>query len=101
MPDRPYRPSIFTAEQIASAKRQPSAIMEMLEEEQREVIRRMTPAERAAAFKTHNELMALAFKAGERLRQGRLSRIEKRDPFQDHPDSTLDPKPEDHSQKPV
>ena len=71
---------IFTAEQIASAKRQPSAIMEMLKEEHREVTRRMTPAERAAAFKTHNELMALAFGAGERLRQGRLSRIEERAP---------------------
>lgn len=71
MADRPYRPWIFTAEQIASAKRQPSAIMEMLKEEHREVTRLMTPAERVAAFKTHNELMALALAAGETLRRGR------------------------------
>ena len=66
----------FTAEQIATAKRQPSAIMEMLKVKHREASRRMTPAERAIAFKNHNELMALAFAAGERLRQGNLSRIE-------------------------
>ena len=61
---------IFTEQQIASAKRQPS-VMEMLKEKHREAIRRMTPADRAAAFKNHNELMALAFAAGERLRQER------------------------------
>lgn len=45
--------------------------MEKLKEERRAAIRRMSPAERAVAFKNHNELMALAFAAGERLRRGR------------------------------
>ena len=61
----------FTAEQIATAKRQPSAIMESRKTARREAMRRMTPAERAIAFKNHNELMALAFAAGEQLRQKR------------------------------
>ena len=70
---RTCRPRLraFTAEQIASARRQPSAIMEKLKEERRAAIRRMSPAERAVAFKNHNELMALAFAAGERVRRGR------------------------------
>ena len=91
---------IFTAEQIASARRQPSAIMEKLEDERRAAIRRMSPAERAAAFKTHNELMALAFAAGERLRRERLGRIEERDRFPDRPGSTIGPDPEDRNQEP-
>lgn len=62
---------IFTEQQIATAKRQPSAILEIRKAARREAIRRMTPAERAVAFKNHNELMALAFAAGERQRQGR------------------------------
>lgn len=62
---------IFTEQQIATAKRQPSAILEIRKAARREAIRRMTLAERAVAFKNHNELMALAFAAGERLRQGR------------------------------
>ena len=62
---------IFTAEQIATAKRQPSAISAMLKERRGEAIRRMSPAERAQMLQTHNELMALAFAAGEKLRQGR------------------------------
>ena len=60
----------FTEQQIASAKRQPS-VMEIIKEKHSEAIRRMTPAERAVAFKNHNELIALAFAAGERQRQGR------------------------------
>lgn len=62
---------IFTEEQISTAKRQPSAISAMLEERRREAIRRMSPAERAQMFRTHNELMALAFAVGERLRRER------------------------------
>jgi hypothetical protein len=62
---------IFTEEQISTAKRQPSAISAMLEEKRREAIRRMSPAERAQMFRTHNELMALAFAVGERLRRER------------------------------
>lgn len=66
--ERKSAPRLFTAQEIASAVRRPSAVSDGLKERRREVTRSMTPAERAADFHAHQRVLARFLEAGNQYR---------------------------------
>ena len=66
--ERRSAPRLFTAEEIASAARRPSAVSDWLKERRREATRSMSPAERAADFHAHQRLLAKFLEAGNQYR---------------------------------
>ena len=65
---RKSAPRLFTAEEIASAVRRPSAVSDWLRERRREETRSMSPAERAADFHAHQRMLARFLEAGDQYR---------------------------------